>query len=337
MHVLSVYIEFVLPSTNNQDSLPETDSGSNTHQLLLKIKDQERKLDQQQKELVNIRSQLEVEGELEGHARHVGSLQMDLKKKICEVDELTENIVKLQRLKNDVPLYDMSRNPHGLAVIIVNGEFSYNAPDFILQPRRGAREDADCFSHTFTFLNYRVKLYNNLTASEMEGLMLEVGSFDHTEYDSFVCCVSSHGNQFGIYGSDSKLVHRNTFIDPIKSCASLREKPKLFFFQACRVPQESPNQTLSPFHCDSDILIANASTESNPAYSSPQTGSWFANAIKLKLRDPQIVHIRTLQQILEEVTNVISQTTGKLSSGEVVNQCVEVTTSMRKGVKFFTS
>ena len=171
--------------------------------------------------------------------------------------------------------------------------------------------------------------------------MMNVGSSDHSVYDSFVCCVSSHGNQNGIHGSDCQLLQRNLFINPIKSCASLRGKPKLFFFQACRVPQvsaDSPEECLpeasSTLHHDSDILIANAATEGNPAYTSPETGSWFARAIQLKFTDPQLVYERTVQQLLAEVTDMVSGAQGQLPNGETVNQCVEVTATMRKGIKF---
>ena len=177
----------------------------------------------------------------------------------------------------------------------------------------------------------------------MQRVMLEVGSCDHSEYDSFVCCVSSHGNQKGIFGSDCTLLQRRAFIDPIKSCTTLIDKPKLFFFQACRIVPKATTDAPVLFdpiptpslHSDSDILIANPSTEGNPAYSSPQMGSWFARAIKTKLTDPQLVCKYTLQQLLESVTDHVSNTSGQLDSGEVVNQCVEVTTRMRKGVKFF--
>lgn len=233
----------------------------------------------------------------------------------------------------------MIRDPHGLALVIVNGSFDHDISvphGTSLKPRRGAVKDRDCFIRTFEFLHYTVNVYSDMTAGEMKSLMMKVGSSDHSEYDSFVCCVSSHGNRVGIYGSDCALLWRNSFIDPIKACASLKSKPKLFFFQACRIPQvlaDSPEHSLSEpsatFHHDSDILIANASTEGNPAYTSPETGSWFAKAIERKLTDPQLVYERTVQQLLEEVTDLVSKAEGQLPSGERVNQCVEVTTRMR--------
>lgn len=344
-----VFTSLSSTGNNQADSLPETDSGCSTQQLLFKIESRERKLEQQEKELMELRDQLEVKGNVEDHDRRVQLLTVDLKKKTNEVQSLHDDVVKLQELlwrKKDVPLYDMGQTPHGLAVVIVNGEFddSDSAPGFNLKDRRGAVKDSDCFKQTFSFLQYTVQCYFNMTAGEMERLMKTMGTSDHSGFDSFVCCVSSHGSQDGIYGCDCILLHRRAFIDPLKSCPSLIGKPKMFFFQACRGQEVLPD---SPEHCavhpsiattlhhDSDILIANASTEGNRAYTSPETGSWFANAIQRKLTDSQLVYVRTLQQILEEVTDFVSQAAGQLPSGEPVNQCVEVTTRMRKGVKFF--
>lgn len=298
-------------------------------------------LDKQQEELDTLRHKLEVKGYYEDGEQQVQLLQIDLKKKNGEVKSLWDSVTKLQELlwhKSDVPLYEMSQIPHGLALIIVNGKFE---GDSMLKPRKGAFKDADCFLQTFEFLQYRVQVCYDLTADDMRSEVLKASNVDHSLHDSFVCCVSSHGNQDGIYGSDGLALNRKAFIDPMKSCASLKGKPKLFFFQACRVPvvsADSPEQdkldTVVSFHCDSDVLIVNASTEGNPAYTSLETGSWFANAIQHKLTDPQLVYVRTLQQLLEEVTDMVSHASGQLSNGERVTQCVEVTTRMRKGVKF---
>ena len=301
----------------------------------MKIEAQERQLDQQQVELDQLRGMERDDNDV---------LKMKLEKKISEVKLLNSSITKLQELlwkKDDVPLYEMSQSPHGLAVIFVNGKFDQGTSHVTLQPRGGASRDAVCFSQTFTFLQYKVQIHSDKTADAMRAVMSQIRCADHSNYDSFVCCVSSHGNQDGVYGSDSLVIHQTSFLDPIKSCISLQGKPKLFFFQACRVPALSANVPLpdtpslpSSLHQDADILIANASTNGNPAFTSLETGSWFANAIQHIFTDPQLVYVRTLQQLLEEVTNMVSNAAGQ-SNGERVNQCVEVTTRMRKGVKFF--
>lgn len=310
-----------------------------TEELLSQLNNKEVRLYQQHSEL-HLQHQYNDQEEVQ-------ILRANLKAKIDEVNALYSSVVKLQQLlwkKSDVPLYDMKQTPHGLAVLIINENFSPNHsnPRLILNHRKGAKKDEEHFLVAFKFLQYAVQVYTNLCAADMALLMHKMGQTDHSQYDSFVCCVSSHGNQMGIYGSDSTHVNRAAFINPIKSCDSLLGKPKMFFFQACRtaaVDADSIDVSLPvpalPLHPDSDILIANASTEGNPAYTSPQTGSWFASAVKQKLTQTQLVHTRTLQQLLEEVADLVSTTKGQLlQNGEPVQQCVEITTTMRKGIKF---
>ena len=316
-------------SISNQTAELETDSGRSAPHYLLN------------KQETKIRSPVQIERGKEEE------LLRALQEKTEEVKTLGDNVSKLQEVlgNSDVPLYGMKQNPHGLALVFVNGRFASNTPlNFTLKNRDGAVKDSDCFFQTFSHLGYTVRPYYDLSAAEMETKIIETSALDHSEFDSFVCCVSSHGNQEGIYGSDCVILNRKVFIDKMKSCVSLRGKPKMFFFQACRVPlvqadsdspQHSSSNQPATLHPDSDILIANASTEGNAAYTSPQTGSWFANALKMKLTNPQLPYVRTLQQILEEVTDLVSKTDGQLPNGERVNQCVEVTTRMRKGVKFF--
>ena len=339
---------FYTPSTG---SLIQTDSSQpdpvlSTHQLLSKIVEQDNHLDRQQKEIEKLHSKLD-----EDRGKEIQSLRGELRKKIDEVNSLCGQLAKLQEIlwtKNDVPLYDMVRVPHGLAIVIANEKFDSDPqkPHVSLKQRKGAIKDAELFAQTFGFLNYKVKLHRDLSSDSMRSLVSRVANLDHSEFDSFVCCVSSHGNQTGIYGSNGVVLHRSLFIDPIKSNTSLLGKPKLFFFQACRVanvevdsPELYPPDPIAPIlHVDCDVLIANASTEGNPAYTSPASGSWFADALQQTLTNPQSVYSLTLQQMLEKVTNMISQAAGRLSGGEeVVKQCMEVTTRMRKGIKFFTS
>ena len=328
----------LLPEGNSLSSiggsLPETDGALSTRELVLKLEEREKRLEEQKRELEVMNST--------GEQVHL--LRSDLKVKIGEVQMLSDQIRKLQDLlwhKNDVPVYDMFQKPHGLAIIFINEKFvsTANSRTF-LRDRMGALKDEEYFCKTFQFLHYDPHVYRNCTAADMKEVMVVLSQFDHSMYDSLVCCVSSHGNQIGVYGSDSVLIHRSHFVDYTKSCSTLTGKPKLFFFQACRIkaveadaPGEEP--VTSYLHKDSDILVANASTEGAEAYTSPESGSWFASAVLQKLTHPELVYSRTLQQLLEEVTALVCDSKGVLPGGEQVNQCVQVTTSMRKGVKFF--
>ena len=103
--------------------------------------------------------------------------------------------------------------------------------------RDGAREDAKALKESLQQLGYKVLLRENLTAegmkSELERVKCEV---IRESDDSFICCILSHGGAAGIYGIDGKVVtveELGEMLEPDK-CTALRDKPKIFFIQACR-------------------------------------------------------------------------------------------------------
>lgn len=90
---------------------------------------------------------------------------------------------------------------------------------------------------TFTELYFDVRQYDNMKSTDMVRVLVNMAlNIDHTEYDSFVCCVLSHGAQGHIYGTDGRLVSITDMTGPFKSvvCPSLAGKPKMFFIQACQ-------------------------------------------------------------------------------------------------------
>lgn len=326
-------------------SLPEEkDFGSSEEpkpmtslQLSKTAHDNDNKIKSLEKEIVQLRQEKSAD-------------RQQLQTKIDEVESLRIEAKGLRKKLDGYPVYPMETKPHGLAIIIVNGKFDPNPqlPSLELNHRAGAEKDKVLFFQTFKHLQYDPVVYENVTSIGMLSLMAEVSKRDHSKYDSFVCCVSTHGTQTGLYGSDSVEASREEFQGSIRNCESLSGKPKLFFIQACRTPYVSPdsantgnksefNPNLPVVHPDTDMLIANATTVGNAAYISPYEGSWFVKALEQKLTHLSLPYERTLQQILQEVTNTVSQSSGQLSTGERVTQCVEVSTTLRAGVKFFAN
>jgi hypothetical protein len=72
----------------------------------------------------------------------------------------------------------------------------------------------------------------------------------------------SHGNEDKIVTSDNKLMSFEEIMAPIKSCKSLSDKPKLFFFQACRGDNEMENPRLTLSRSDSDESSGETNTDS---------------------------------------------------------------------------
>ena len=285
---------------------------------------------------------------------HNEAVVMELEKKNKEVEELRSETAKLrQQLVSgeDTEIYPMNMYPpHGKAIVIVNDKFEPNPEDenLELRERAGAEEDMRLFREMFEFLGYSVECHSNLTAEEMHQVIDKVACENHEPNDSCVCCVSTHGDENVMYGSDSVGVKRSEFLKPLKQTESLCGKPKMFFFQACRTKVDTTGQ-LGPRYPiyypdaadrDADIFIANASTAHNASYRSHINGSWFVMALHHVFTRHS--HHLTLDDMMHKVNNLVCDARGTMQEGgqqsaaapQEVRQCAESTSSFRMGLRF---
>ena len=132
-----------------------------------------------------------------------------------------------------MPSYPMTRRPRGIALIISNEHFVENPH---LRDRQGNEQDVQHLQELWQFLNFEVILQQDLESQDMYNVLREISAKDHSQYDCFVCCLLSHGENGGIFGSDCELVEIQDITALFKgvACPSLASKPKLFFIQACR-------------------------------------------------------------------------------------------------------
>lgn len=123
--------------------------------------------------------------------------------------------------------YDMKPGCHGLTVIINIKAHS---------PRRGASVDEENLKTLFRFLGYKVHIYRDVDLKGVKSILTKVQKFDHSPYDSFVCCILWHGDKDAVHSSDSEMeVNINDLMEQLNGdqCPTLVNKPKLFFIQAC--------------------------------------------------------------------------------------------------------
>ena len=134
--------------------------------------------------------------------------------------------------------YNMNHEKRGKALVI--NMQTYDAPNpFKLKERVWSVKDVDNLQQTLEYLEFDFKLCQNFTKSQIEQEIKEMASsVDHSKSDCFLCVVMSHGNEDKIVTSDNKLMSFEEIMAPIKQCSSLSDKPKLFFFQACRGENE---------------------------------------------------------------------------------------------------
>ena len=233
---------------------------------------------------------------------------------------------------NGIGKYPMKQSPHGFAVIISNNRFS--SVNKALPNRRGSQIDEDNLQLTWEFLNYDVRIFKNLTASEITKKLMQISCESHANYDSFVCCILSHGNLDSVYGADGKPVKINDIADIFKEsyCPSLAGKPKMFFIQANQVKNEKPEVEDVPGHVlpkKPDCLFSYTTAPCNVSYKNHRCGSWYVSI----LRDVLPQHAK--EKDLLEMLSIVNKRVSDAYNTRDYQQCLSPVTQLSKQVWFF--
>jgi caspase 7 len=138
-----------------------------------------------------------------------------------------------------VKIYDMNHEKRGIALVINISEYDPTPTNEEKQKERvWSKKDVKNLKQTLEYLEFDLKMEENLTKSELENVLKEQAEKSHENYDCFLCVVMSHGIDDHIVTRDNQLISFADIMAPIKSCKTLIGKPKLFFFQACRGKNE---------------------------------------------------------------------------------------------------
>ena len=241
-------------------------------------------------------------------------------------------------------LYAMERQPHGICLIFNNFEFHHPDGDDKAHPARsGAQIDQYNLIQTFKYLRYEVVVKENLTAQQMQDELWNIAKRDHSNYDSFLCCILTHGETNVVHGADSQEVDLLNFAATMKLCPTLREKPKMFFVQACRgegehkgleVQRDSGSQVQVPsitatIPQEADFFFGYATPTGNAAYRSKRHGSWYISELCKVFTQHAYTH--NLSSMMKKVNNQVS----KAYTKEGFKQCPEFVDRLRKEVHFF--
>ena len=286
-----------------------------------------------------------------------GSEKQRLQQQIQEYEQMlrqnNEQIEVLRRENQQGPAvigpmgekYNMDKTPHGIAVIINNSVFHSSVPtEEPLPDRRGSQVDEDNLRVTWEYLRYDVRILKNLTASELTRQLMQIALQNHEKYDSFVCCILSHGYLDGVYGTDSKPVKINDIASLFKGnfCPTLADKPKLFFIQACRgddedrgvvVQKDAKGDSDDAFRhslpSEADFLFGYATPPGNVSWRSPRYGSWYIS----KLCEVFVDYAP--QQDLLSMLTIVNDKVSEAYTTQGYKQCPAPVTLLRKQVWFF--
>ena len=208
--------------------------------------------------------------------------------------QLEEAISQVEPTVPAAERYEMKSKPHGIAVIINNFEFHSIDANGRLPTREGSEIDEHNLRVMWKYLGYEVRVHRNLTAAQLSHQLLQIAAEDHGNFDSFVCCILSHGDRDSIYGTDGQLVKISELARLFNGmnlyCPSLVGKPKLFFVQACR--GDDKDQGISSEESDdggdglckslpsqADFLLAYSTPPGHRSWRSPRYGSWYISTL----------------------------------------------------------
>jgi hypothetical protein len=176
--------------------------------------------------------------------------------------------------------YKMNHDRRGIALVI--NIRNYDAPNpFELEERVWSEKDVENLKKTLEYLEFDFRLCENLKANEISVEIERVAQLDHSKSDCFLCVVMSHGNGDKIVTSDNKEISFKAIMTPIKLSKSLENKPKMFFFQACRgakkMARRDSDVSMSSSLCENDKHTPNFNTD-DASHSSNENKKTLINA-----------------------------------------------------------
>lgn len=294
---------------------------------------------------LNAKIEQERQGESLKHEADIHELESALQKKIEEIDILRREVQGLQHTPRPTPdmnpdeYYPLKNNPHGVCLIINNYRFYHATDPSKAHPDRGGAEiDQYNLTQTFRYLRYKVEVRENLSSDHMTDALMRMSQRDHANYDSFICCILSHGENDIIHGANSEPVNVNDLTGLMKLSASLRNKPKLFFIQCCRgeaeeVGFEKDNPGDSSFRStiprDADFFLGYATPLGKAAYRSRKHGSWYISELCKVFT--QCAYHNSLSAMMRRVNRQVSNAFTK----DGYKQCAEFVDRLRMEVHFF--
>lgn len=205
--------------------------------------------------------------------------------------ESNDVVARMPSGKDDM-YYNMKHKKRGIAIIFNHEKFDIHT----LKTRSGTNVDCEQLKNCLKNLGYTVKVYHDLHFKELNSIVQEAARMDHTDCDSFIITVLSHGEMGILYTKDVPYKPENLWVQfTADRCPTLAGKPKLFFIQACQGDKLDGGVMLSRTETDgieqcykipthADFLIAYSTVPGFYSWRNTTHGSWFMQALCAELR-----------------------------------------------------
>jgi len=264
----------------------------------------------------------------------------------------------------------MNHVERGVALVI--NMQNYDAPNpFKLKERKWSEKDVENLKKTLNYLEFKVILSLDSTKSEIERVLQEQADLDHSKSDCFLCVVMSHGNEDKIVTRDNLEMSYKEIMEPIKMCKSLENKPKLFFFQACRGDHEieiadrpdsaesnssghitrndqhqpentsvldGPNTNKKTLgYAESDLLVYNATIPKHYAYGNESNEAYFIQSVCNVFREEAYKNLPNnlpLSQMITMINKRVKETDKEIQVADSSNRLLKEVFFSPKNVSF---
>ena len=140
------------------------------------------------------------------------------------------------------PYYKEDNDVYSLNFAIPGQVFIFNNRNFTngSSYRGGSEKDVQRLWDLFDELHFQVECCIDKTADQLRADIRTISKKDYDNVGCVLLFIMSHGTDGQIKGTDGQDVHLNDFIDPFKTIKSLKDKPKMFFVNACRGDKMTP-------------------------------------------------------------------------------------------------
>jgi chaperonin cofactor prefoldin len=215
-----------------------------------------------------------------------------------------------------------------------------------INKRHGSESDVERLSALFDELKYDVITYIDKTAEEMRKSIRDMVKYDYKNVGSLLVFIMSHGVEGKILATNEEEIYLTDFINPFKNVQSLKNKPKLFFVNACRgkgyVPIHdgvaSDEQTSSDLHeaaktpIDADFLFAYSTVANYYSIRNLTDGSWFIQILCDTIE--RFKSTKDIGQILVKVNNGVADKEARDKNNQLVKMMSTFTSQLKKEFYF---
>ncbi|XP_053685893.1 caspase-14-like [Sabethes cyaneus] len=171
--------------------------------------------------------------------------------------------------------YDLSRGCH---VLIFNHKKFKNE----LNERKGSEKDLELLKIFFN--NYQVnelEIYSDFSVEQVKTKMAEIEKKDFKECSCLIVIIMSHGGLGDtIMASDEQSYNLETdIVDRVLDNSTLKDKPKLFFIQACRGNALMETDSFPSVSNKNDIWKLHSTYEGTVSFRDIERGTCFVQTL----------------------------------------------------------